>query len=77
MSHVPHELAEEFPNATEQLHELKTTNRHFVKLAEEYHTINRTIHRIETDIEPATDERSAELRKQRLKLKDEIATMLS
>jgi uncharacterized protein YdcH (DUF465 family) len=77
LSHVPHELAEEFPDKVDRLHELKTTNAHFAKLFDEYHLINREIHRIESGVEPASDERSTNLRKQRLLLKDQIAAMLS
>ena len=77
MSHVPHELAEEFPDKTDQLHDLKMSNAHFAKLFDEYHVVNREIHRIETRVEPATDERTTDLRKKRMVLKDEIASMLS
>lgn len=77
MSHVPHELSEEFPDAADLLHRLKVEDAHFARQAEAYHQINREIHRIETDIEPASDMRAEELRKQRLMLKDEIAAMIS
>lgn len=76
MSHTPHELTEEFPNLAEKIHALKTTDAHFAKLADEYHELNRRIHRIETDVEPASDEHQTELRKQRMVLKDEIYAML-
>lgn len=76
MTHVPHELAEEFPEHKDALHRLKTTDRHFARLAEEYHEINRAIHRAETDIQPTDDLHAEEMRKQRLRLKDEIAAML-
>ena len=77
MSHVPHELAEEFPDKTDKLHDLKMSDAHFARLFDEYHVVNREIHRIESRVEPATDERTTDLRKQRLLLKDEIASMLS
>lgn len=77
MSHTPHELAEEFPEQTDKLHTLKMGNAHFAKLSEEYHRINREIHRIETGIAPATDEHSTDLRKRRMMLKDEISGMLA
>ncbi len=77
MSHVPHELHEEFPEHADALHALKTSNAHFAKLSDEYHNVNREIHRIETDIEPASDEALEELKKQRLHLKDEIAALLA
>ncbi|HMA16488.1 MAG: YdcH family protein [Bacteroidota bacterium] len=76
MTHVPHELHEEFPEAAEALHRLKLENAHFAKLADEYHQVNREVHRIETDIEPASDQRAEDLRKRRLQLKDEIAKIL-
>ena len=76
MTHTPHELAEEFPEFKQQLHDLKVSNSHFVKLADEYHHLNREIHRIEAGIEGVTDEHAEELKKQRLALKDEIYEML-
>jgi uncharacterized protein YdcH (DUF465 family) len=76
MTHVPHELAEEFPNQVEKIHELKTSNAHFAKTMDAYHNVNRTIHRVETDLEPTTDEHAHELKKERLALKDEIQSML-
>jgi uncharacterized protein YdcH (DUF465 family) len=53
-----------------------TSDAHFAKLADEYHELNRQIHRIETDVEPASDEHQTELRKQRMALKDELYNML-
>jgi hypothetical protein len=77
MSHVPHELAEEFPDAVERIHALKTSDAHFAKLADEYHELNREIHRAETDVEPVSDAHMTDLRKKRMALKDEIYTMLT
>ncbi|MGJ3263977.1 MAG: YdcH family protein [Salinarimonas sp.] len=76
MSHVPHELAEEFPEAAERIHALKTSNAHFARLADEYHELNREIHRIETRVEPTSEEVEQDLRRKRVALKDEIAAML-
>uniref|UniRef100_UPI003BA8F5E6 YdcH family protein n=1 Tax=Stappia sp. TaxID=1870903 RepID=UPI003BA8F5E6 len=77
MSHVPHELHEEFPGKADALHALKTGNAHFAKLADEYHEVNREIHRIETEVAPASDEALEELKKTRLQLKDQIAALLA
>ena len=77
MSHVAHELHEEFPEHAEVIHMLKTENHHFARIAEEYHTLNRTIHRMETNVEPADDATIEELKKKRLTLKDEIAGFLA
>lgn len=76
MSHTPNELHEEFPESAERIHALKTSDRHFARLADEYHHLNRAIHRAETDIEPSSDEHLEEMKKQRLKLKDEIFARL-
>jgi uncharacterized protein YdcH (DUF465 family) len=76
MSHVAHELHEEFPEKAEAIHTLKTSNAHFARLAEEYHSLNRTIHRMETNVEPADDATIEDLKKKRLHLKDEISTFL-
>lgn len=76
MSHTPHELAADFPEFTDQLHNLKLTDTHFQKLADRYHQINRSVHRAETNIEPTTDAQLINMRKQRMVLKDEIYGIL-
>lgn len=76
MSHVPHELHEEFPDKVDRIHELKVENAHFQKLFDEYHEVNRAIHRSETNVEPTDQFHEENLRKQRLRLKDEVARML-
>ena len=77
MSHTPHELAEEFPEYVDQMHELKMNNAHFARLFDEYHEINRQLHRVETDVEPVEDLVQVDMRKKRMVLKDEIYRMLS
>lgn len=77
MSHTPHELRDEFPDAVDVLHQLKTGNAHFATLADRYHDVNREIHRIESEVEAASDERAEALKKQRLALLDEISVMVS
>ena len=77
MSHTPHELAEEFPTHVEKMHRLKLEDAYFAKLFDEYHEVNRAVHRAETDLEPTDDAHETELRKQRARLKDEIYGMLT
>jgi uncharacterized protein YdcH (DUF465 family) len=76
MSHTPHELAADFPEYAAQLHQLKTSDSHFRKLAEKYHDINRDVHRAETNVEPTSDDNMVDMRKQRSALKDEIYALL-
>lgn len=77
MSHTPHELADEFPQDRDLIHRLKQDDAHFARLADEYHTVNRAIHRIESEVEAASDERAESLKKQRLGLADELAALLA
>ncbi len=72
MSHTPHELTEEFPELVEQMAALRQSDNHFAKLSEDYHTVNRALHRAETNVEPTSDEHMVEMRKERMALKDEI-----
>ena len=76
MSHTPHELAEEFPEHAERIHDLKQSDAHFANLIEDYHEVNRQIHRMETEVEPVATHIEEETRKQRLLLKDKIADYL-
>jgi uncharacterized protein YdcH (DUF465 family) len=77
MSHTPHELMEEFPDQIDAMHALKEKDAHFARLIDEYHEINRAIHRAETNVEPTDDLHMGEMRKTRMTLKDQISGMLS
>ncbi len=77
MTHTPHELAEEFPSHADRIHQLKARNPHFARLFEDYHSINRAIHRAETNVEPVEELAEVEMRKQRMVLKDELWSMLN
>lgn len=76
MSHVPHELAEEFPEHAERLSALKQTDAHFARLSDEYHTVNRRIHRAETRVEPMEEQAEEALRRERAGLKDQLYALL-
>lgn len=77
MSHTPHELHEEFPEFGEKIANLKAGDAHFAKLAEEYHEVNRAVHRAETNIESIAETAEVEMRKRRGQLKDELYRILS
>jgi hypothetical protein len=76
MSHVPHELAEEFPDKVEKIRDLRASDGHFLRITDRYHELNRTIHRGETDVEPMDDFHLEDLKKERLALLDEISGYL-
>lgn len=77
MTHTPHELAEEFPEKADLMARLRLSDAHFARLADEYHEINRAVHRAETYVEPMADHAETDLRKRRAALKDEIWGILS
>ena len=77
MANTPHELAAEFPQYVALMHHLKETDGHFARLFEEYHNVNRALHRAETNIEPTDDFAITGMRKERMRLKDEIYGMLA
>jgi len=75
--HIPHELSDEFPDETVFIARLAKTNYLFRRTASRYDAVNRQIFRIESEEEPTTDEVLENLKKERLKLKDQIARMLT
>ncbi len=77
MSHTPHELHEEFPDLADKISALKQSDAHFSKLADQYHAVNRSVHRAETNVEPVDALTETALRKERGALKDEIYRMLT
>ena len=77
MSNTPHELAEEFPAEAGKISALKETDAHFARMVEEYHEVNRAVHRAETRVEALSDEHEADLRRKRAALKDQIWQRLS
>ncbi len=77
MSNTPHELAEEFPEKAELISQLKQSDAHFAKLADEYHEVNRAVHRAETNVEPVEELAEVEMRKKRAALKDQIWSLLA
>lgn len=77
MSNTPHELHEEFPDLVEKMHELKVGDAHFAKMFDEYHELNRKVHRAETSVEPRSELSETDLRKRRGLLKDEIYVYLT
>ena len=76
MSNVPHELAAEFPELKDKIHELKTSDAHFRRLFDEYHVVNREVHRAEAAGLDISDEHYEEIKKKRMQLKDELYALL-
>jgi len=71
-----HNLAHEFPEYKDQIHELKVNNPEFAQLFEKYEDIDKEIYRIEMQIENTSDEYLEGLKIKRVKLKDQLYAML-
>ena len=57
MSRIPHELHDDSSARCRCDPRPETGNAHFAKLAEQHHEVNREVHRIETEIDAASDGR--------------------
>jgi len=71
-----HDLIHEFPEYRDAIHELKMKDNHFARLFDEYHDIDHEIVRIENGAEASSDDYLENRKKIRLKLKDELFSML-
>jgi hypothetical protein len=71
-----HDLVHELPEHRETIHTLKVENAHFARLFEEYHTVDKQVHRHEQEIETLSDEHAEEVKRKRLALKDELYAMI-
>ena len=76
MSHVPHDLASEFPEFVEKMSDLKVNDAHFAKLFKEYNELNDKVHLAETNVQPREELSEVDLRKRRAAVKDEIYAYL-
>ena len=72
-----HPLVVELPQYRDAIHALKTSDAHFRRLFDEYHTVDREVVRIEGEVEPASDERTRQLKHRRAHLKDELNAKLA
>jgi len=71
-----HDLSLEFPEFKDRIHDMKMNNAHFSRLYDEYAELDKEVYRIEEGIETPSDEYTEELKKKRLKLKDDLFSML-
>lgn len=77
MSHIPNEVADDFPEHADRVRDLKISDPHFARLVHEYHQINRVIDRAESLVEFVEELTGFAMRKTRIRLKDEIYSMLA
>ena len=72
MDLLNHDLAHEFPQHLEKMRALKASDTHFAKLFTEYDEDNHAIAKYELGGAVISDDALEELKKKRLKVKDEI-----
>jgi len=72
-----HDLADEFPEFKQRIHELKLASREFRRLYDEYQALDKEIYRIEEEIETPSDDYAEELKRRRVRLKDRLYGMLA
>jgi len=56
---------------------MKAGDAHFARLCDDYHQINRAVHRAETNVEPVGEPAEVGMRMKRAHLKDELYRMLT
>ena len=71
-----HDLAHEFPEHREKIHNLKLGNAHFAKLFDAYHMVTKEVERLEGGGIPVSDETIEKQKKERIALKDQLYAML-
>lgn len=76
MQVLPHDLDHEFPEFVQLIHTLKERDERLAILFAEYEHVNLEIVDIEENDKPFQDFEFEEMKKRRLKLKDEIYLIL-
>jgi uncharacterized protein YdcH (DUF465 family) len=71
-----HDLLRELPEHRDAIHKLKTSDAHFARLFDEYHEVDKEVHRIEENIETPSDDYTHERKVKRLALKDELLQII-
>ncbi len=76
MELLNHDLAHEFPQMVGKMRSLKISSARFLHLFNDYDEVNHAIAQLEQDGIPVSDERFEDMKKRRLKIKDDIYQML-
>ncbi|OIN92789.1 MAG: hypothetical protein AUJ20_06275 [Comamonadaceae bacterium CG1_02_60_18] len=65
-----------FPEYRDLITELKSSNAHFVSLFQQHNTLDQQVKRMVSRTDPATPVEIEKLKKEKLRLKDEIYAFL-
>lgn len=73
---LSHDLQTEFPDLAERVQTLRTASTNFARLFDQHREVDAQIVKAEKGVSPLDDFSLEELKKRRLKLKDELYQML-
>jgi uncharacterized protein YdcH (DUF465 family) len=71
------DLAHEFPELKQRVHDLKVESAEFRRLYAEYEALDNEVHRIEQEIETPSDAYTEDLKRRRAHLKDRLYGLLT
>ena len=71
-----HDLHHDFPEFHDDIHALKVGDHHFARLFDEYHSITSKVESLEEVDIPVGDFTIEDMKKKRIKLKDELYAMM-
>lgn len=72
----PHDLLHEFPELEGRIEQMRASNEEFSRLMGEYDALDSRVRQIEELGTPVADETIEDLKKERLKLKDQLYALL-
>lgn len=73
---VRHSLANDFPELSQLIDELRSRDREFARLMDEYHRTDKKIYGFEIQQRPVADGYVEQLKRSRLRLKDQLYRIL-
>jgi uncharacterized protein YdcH (DUF465 family) len=71
-----HDLHHDFPELSDAIHALKVGNTHFAKLFATYHRLTGNVENLEEHDMPVSDFTLEDMKKERVRLKDQLYHML-
>ena len=72
----PHDLLHEFPELTERIQTMREQDPSFAQLMDAYNDLDQRVRELEELAQPVADETMEDLKKERLRLKDQLYALL-
>lgn len=76
MELLRHDIETEFPELRNEIQAMKASHNGFARLYDRYDEVNRTITKVEMGNAVMTEQELEDLKKQRVKIKDDITQIL-